>query len=524
MTNIKHGFIITYYKSIPYCEELLERVIDTLSKENYYLVLASHSPVPQHITSKCDYYFYQKLNVVDDRKYSHGVAESNLIELSLEHLRHKGIDWSYKMSYDVDIIDVSHFNKWVKNYEYDFVSCNWGSNFICTNSFFANVNFVLDNIKFYKTIDDMFMVNTVLENCWQKDIEDKNLQKRVFSFENKSIFFGQNKIDNLFYNYNHIDFWYDENELKFFIRNNGDDLNAEVRIFDYYTDLCLYKSDSFELPKDITIWVAPPNSNNLSTCKNGFYLEIIFNDHIIRKNILIKDFDYKDDLHKKFETYKYEEVKYNEYCDFNDFNMYSSFNIDVNNIRNFVDIGSCYGFASMPFLRKNIKTYMIDADESNIRLLEENFKNNSNINILYKAISNIDGNVDFYLEGGCSVVSSLYQTNALGSETNRVKVTVPSITPNTLIEKYIEEPYIDFMKIDVEGAEYDLFESITDENLNKISRLIIEYHNNNNEQVLGVLKKLTKNDFYFEFDVFKNEDLNKHPVDRLMGVIYAHKK
>jgi hypothetical protein len=145
MTDTKHGFIITYFKSCSEAEKLLIDLVKTINKQNYYLVLASHSAdVPLEVQQLCDFYFYQELNVVDDRKYSHGVAESNLIEIALLHLKYKKIEWAYKVCYDVVIKDVSRFKDWIQDYNYGFVSCNWGPNFLCTNSFFANVNFILD--------------------------------------------------------------------------------------------------------------------------------------------------------------------------------------------------------------------------------------------------------------------------------------------------------------------------------------------------------------------------------------------
>ena len=69
--------------------------------------------------------------------------ESNLIEISLNHLKQQSIDWTYKVTYDIDILDVEEFKKWrVDNCQ--FVSCKWGDNVICTNSFYSNVSFLLD--------------------------------------------------------------------------------------------------------------------------------------------------------------------------------------------------------------------------------------------------------------------------------------------------------------------------------------------------------------------------------------------
>ena len=203
-TDTKIGFIITYFHTSSESLRLLIENLTILSKENYYLVLASHSPLDKDIQEMCDFYFYQQKNIVDNRKYSHGVAESNLMEISLNHLKEHGIDWTIKMTYDVLIKDVMRFQDWINDYKYNFVSCNWGSNVICTNSFFANINFLFENIDFYKTIDEMFVNNTVLENCWEKNLRDKDVLDQTFSYENKQVFFGDNKIDQLFYDYNNI--------------------------------------------------------------------------------------------------------------------------------------------------------------------------------------------------------------------------------------------------------------------------------------------------------------------------------
>ena len=41
----------------------------------------------------------------------------------------------------------------------------------------------------------MFSNNTVLENCWEKNLRDKNVLDQTFAYENKQVFFGDNKIE-----------------------------------------------------------------------------------------------------------------------------------------------------------------------------------------------------------------------------------------------------------------------------------------------------------------------------------------
>ena len=166
---------------------------------------------------------------------------------------------------------------------------------------------------------------------------------------------------------------------------------------------------------------------------------------------------------------------------------------------------------------------MLDADPVNIELLEKNFGNTSNIKIIGKAVCDSNDTVDFFLEQGCSVGSSLLEYDTDGEKRNRVKVTVPAITPDSFFEKYIEEDLIDLMKIDIEGAEYTFFNIISEENIKRVKKFIIEFHNNDNFEVLGILEKLAKNDFSYKlynWGIFTD----KHIVGNKMGIIYAYRQ
>jgi hypothetical protein len=482
-TDTKIGFIITYFYNSPESLEILKRNIKILGAENYYLVLASHSPVDLEIQQLCDFYFFQSKNVVDTRKYSHGVAESNLMEIALKHLKDQNIDWTYKATYDIDIVDVNEFLKWRVN-GYNFVSCNWGNNIICTNSFFSSVNFLLDNITFPKTIDQMFSVNTVLENCWEHDIKTKNLVSQTFAFTNKQEFYGVNKIDILYYDYSKIDFWFQPEEFKFFIKSSFTK-RAHIRIFDYYTDLCIYLNRDFELIDGIIFWMVPPFANNMIKAKNGFYLEVYLEGETIVKNFAVKDFDLKHPLSKKFKKIKNTEVKFNEFIDFDNLEIYPSLSGKIDEIKNFVDVGANYGMASISFIERGIKTYLIETDPNNFDIIKLLWSNNSKIEI---------------------VDQSLNETSV--------------ISPNTLFEKYIQEEFVDLMRVDIDGAEYDFFESISDNNLRRVKRLVVEFHQNDNYQAMRIVEKLARNNFKFKLQRLSG-DFGDYIIENKMGVIYA---
>jgi FkbM family methyltransferase len=522
-TDIKHGFIVTYFRSSDESEKLLSDMIEVLSKENFYLVLAAHSLVPVEIQQKCDFFIYESLNISDDRKYSHGVAESSLIEMSLNHLKYQNIEWTFKTCYDIILNDVSVFSKVTNNYKFPFVTCNWGDHFICTHTFFANVDFILNNINFYKTVEEMFQNSNVLELCWQNDILNKNLKDQLYIYESKAELFGNsNIIDVVGFNYHNVEFWYEEQENKFYVKNNGVDYSAELRIFDYYSDTCLYVNKDFNQPKGAVHWIVSPVTDYLKFSKNGYYLEIYLENKTITKNILIKDFRLKDPNSKKFKRIKRKEVKFNEYCDFTNFDLYSEFGIDIKKINNYVDIGACYGLSILPFLENNCKIYMIEPDTNNLDILKDIWSNSNNIKIIDKAISDTNGVINFYIEENLSVVSSIFEKNALGNENGRKSIEIESITPNNLIENYIDESEIDLMKVDIEGAEYQFFENITKENLSKVKRFIIEFHNNEDFRVMNILKTLAKNGFRYKLSKWQNWD-DDFIISNKMGIIYAEK-
>jgi FkbM family methyltransferase len=59
-----------------------------------------------------------------------------------------------------------------------------------------------------------------------------------------------------------------------------------------------------------------------------------------------------------------------------------------------------------------------------------------------------------------------------GRDSNKVEV--ESVNINTLIEQINEK--INFMKVDCEGSELELFKTISEKNLKNIDKLVIETH------------------------------------------------
>lgn len=103
-------------------------------------------------------------------------------------------------------------------------------------------------------------------------------------------------------------------------------------------------------------------------------------------------------------------------------------------------------------------------------------KNNPSAQFFNLAVSDKkDQNLELFLNGvgGHCVVKDFYDTHQshFKRENNFIKTT----TLNDIIEDNFLQK-IDFLKIDTEGAEIDILNGLSDDNLSKISNISLEYH------------------------------------------------
>ena len=162
--------------------------------------------------------------------------------------------------------------------------------------------------------------------------------------------------------------------------------------------------------------------------------------------------------------------------------------VDKNDI--VLDIGANFGFFTL---------YAIENGASKIYSVEpfpdayENIKNLSEklpIIPINKAVSSKTDNVIMSLNTGGSASNCLSEYNTIFNN-NGEHIVVEPININTLIESIGSN--IDLLKIDCEGSELDIFESITIENLNKINKMVIETHS---DYIDGFIRtKLIENNF-----------------------------
>lgn len=141
-----------------------------------------------------------------------------------------------------------------------------------------------------------------------------------------------------------------------------------------------------------------------------------------------------------------------------------------------IDLGSYCGYSSYVFSKQvgaNGKVICVEADADNYSALVKNINNLnlSNIEPINKAIWSTETTLDFISES--SLGSSVKDCVDRKGRTNKIE----TITLNGIVNKFNLQK-IDAIKMDIEGAEYNIFSNI-DDFIDKFSpKFIIEVHKN----------------------------------------------
>ena len=134
-----------------------------------------------------------------------------------------------------------------------------------------------------------------------------------------------------------------------------------------------------------------------------------------------------------------------------------------------VDLGSNIGVSILDFRLRypNAKIYGFEPDPHAFELLQRNVGDDPNVELHQVAVSARDGTADFYAAED-SWASSLQQTRD-GAE----RIQVPTRSLESILDELgIEQ--VDLLKVDVEGAEGEIFESF--EPLPRVKWIVGELH------------------------------------------------
>ncbi len=181
---------------------------------------------------------------------------------------------------------------------------------------------------------------------------------------------------------------------------------------------------------------------------------------------------------------------------------------DLNDNSLVIDLGASNGIFSAEITKLyNNTCYAI---EPNVELYKN--LNQENIISLNYAISNSDGPIDFYISNNYEASSILNDFENIWK--SEKKITVQGITFKSLLDILkIDNKKIDLLKVDIEGAELDLIESLTNNEVKNIKQITIEFHDwlNKNlyDRTVGAITKLIS----LGFTGYTYGSLYQHPVE-----------
>lgn len=148
-----------------------------------------------------------------------------------------------------------------------------------------------------------------------------------------------------------------------------------------------------------------------------------------------------------------------------------------------IDCGANTGLSAIYFkkLFPQSKITAFEPDVEIFNILKENLHTfgYDDVNLINKAVWNENGSIKFLASGGVG--------GRISDNENELTVEMPTFRLSDLLDEQI-----DFLKIDIEGAEYDVVKDCASK-LGNVKNLFIEYHSlEKNEQKLDEILKIMK--------------------------------
>ena len=180
-----------------------------------------------------------------------------------------------------------------------------------------------------------------------------------------------------------------------------------------------------------------------------------------------------------------------------------------------VDVGAHAGFFSVyaKAINPSVRIIAVEPETKNIEALRENLKLNriSDVEIIEGALAGDSGRRNLALAKDSHNHRLLQRKESKNVETIIVNTwSLPELTKKCIID------HIGLLKIDIEGAEYEIFSALSEDDMASISAVVLEYHNGKLGKGKEIEEKLRENGFGVQ--TFPSKFDNK------MGIIFARNK
>ncbi|HLF54672.1 MAG TPA: FkbM family methyltransferase [Candidatus Nanoarchaeia archaeon] len=152
------------------------------------------------------------------------------------------------------------------------------------------------------------------------------------------------------------------------------------------------------------------------------------------------------------------------------FKEYTPEGFEIKKTDTVVDVGGHIGSFSLLAAKNARKVYTFEPSPNNYAQLVKNAKINGfkNMNPINQAVASKKGTLKLYIDPLNTAANSLYQKS--DKYVSVKATTLPEFFKKNKITK------CDFLKLDCEGAEYDILLNLDAKTLGKIKKIVCEYH------------------------------------------------
>jgi FkbM family methyltransferase len=270
--------------------------------------------------------------------------------------------------------------------------------------------------------------------------------------------------------------------------------NVMVSVKDIDSHAVMWSLKYDFIPNDITYWMMPiPKSYYDFESQNdfgGFIFDVYQgNDFLFSESYRIR----KPQINK-FITQIVNDSE-PTFINYNEFFVEKIYNkcLEGKTYDTVIDVGANIGLWSEYI--KNIAnvntTYVVEPNKNALIVLQNSFGDDDNVIIVDNAMSHIDGKLEFFINNENSTISSMMEEHRnCGAGSLNTVCLVDSVRFDTFMKQHSIDK-VSLLKVDIEGAEYDLFYSLEKDDFDKIDSMLIEYHLGQNKTVESDVNKLT---------------------------------
>lgn len=274
---------------------------------------------------------------------------------------------------------------------------------------------------------------------------------------------------------------WDMNEQKMFYScNKNIDFPITVALREYQSNAVMWAAEYQSFPANCEFWMVPipKSSRDYSTYEYYSGIKLCIYKRDTNEQI------YEKPYHHRFISMPTVSISnrvpyYFNYIEYFLMDKYGEW-MNGKKFQTAVDVGANTGIFTEYLIRKKLAKNIIavECDKVPLEDLKSNYELNDNVTVIDKALSHNNEPIVFYRCPENSVISSAlppdsikhHRAGLIGSE----KTVLETVTIKELID--ISGGHINLLKIDIEGAEYNVIEKMDPKLFDHIDNLFIECH------------------------------------------------